>query len=62
MQKYAKLSAAYIMARRWENVADEYKDGLFRIDFDTLVDNINELAYTEVCWDKVFLFVDVWDI
>lgn len=46
----------------WQNLIDEDEDGLLGRQLDPLADNVDELAYGEVGWDKVLLLVDRSDV
>ena len=42
----------------WQNLIDEDKDGLLWAELDSLANNIDELANSQIGWDKVLLLVD----
>ncbi len=42
----------------WQDLINEDEDGLLRRQLDALTDDIDELAYGQVCRDKVLLFID----
>lgn len=46
----------------WQDLIDEDEDGLLWRKLDSLSDYVDELAYGEICWDKVLLLVDSRDV
>lgn len=52
------VDAAHKSGRRWQNLVDKDEDGLLGRKLDTLADNVDELADSEVCRDQVLLLVD----
>jgi hypothetical protein len=45
-----------------QNLIDEDEDGLLRRQLDALADYVDELAYGEICGDKILLLVDGGDV
>ncbi len=36
-----------------QNIIDKYEDGLFRTQLDALSNDMNKLAYSQICWDQI---------
>ena len=47
---------------RWQDVVDEYEDGLLRAQLDSLPDHVNKLPRGEVSRHQVLLLVDIGDV
>lgn len=56
------VDAAHERSSGWQDLIDEDKDGLLGRELDSLADNVDELAYGEICWDKIFLLIDGGDV
>ena len=52
------VDAAHKRSSGWQHFVDEDKDGLLWAELDALADDIDELADSKVCGDKVLLLVD----
>jgi hypothetical protein len=47
---------------RWQHLVDEDEDCLLGGELDALADYVDELAYGEICRDKILLLVDRRDV
>lgn len=56
------VDGAHERCRRRQHLIDEDEDGLLRGKLDPLADDVDELAYGEVCRDEIFLLVDGRDV
>lgn len=45
-----------------QHLVDEDENGLLGRELDSLADDVDELAYGEICWDEVLLLVDGRDV
>lgn len=52
------VDGAHQLSSRRQHLIDEDEDGLLGRQLDALADYVDELAYGEVCRDKVLLFID----
>ena len=56
------VDAAHEGGCRREDFVDEDEDGLLRRQLDALSDDIDELAYGEICGDQVLLLINSSDV
>lgn len=56
------VDAAHERGGGWQDFVDEDEDGLLGRKLDSLADDVDELADSEVCWDQVLLLVDSSDV
>ena len=56
------IDAAHESSGRWKDFINENEDSLLRRKLNPLADHVDELAYGEVCGDKVLLLVDSSDV
>lgn len=52
------VDAAHESSRWGQNLIDKDEDGLFRRQLDALPDNVDELADSEICGDKILLLIN----
>lgn len=56
------VDAAHEGGGRRENLVDEYEDGLLGGQLDALPDDVDELAYGEICGYEVLLLINSSDV
>lgn len=56
------VDAAHEGGGRRQDGVDKDEDNLLRGELDALPDDVDELAYSEICGDEIFLLVDSGDI
>ena len=56
------VDCAHQRRSRWQDLIDEDEDGFLWSELDPLPDHVDELAYGEICGDKIFLLVDSGDV
>lgn len=56
------VDAAHESSGGRQNFIDEDEDGLLGGELDALADDVDKLAYSQVCGDKILLLVDGCDV
>jgi len=56
------INAAHKGSSGWQDLVDEDEDGLLWAELDSLANNIDELANSEIGRDEVLLLVDGSDV
>lgn len=56
------VDAAHEGGGRRENLIDEYEDGLLGGQLDALPDDVDELAYGEICGYEILLLINSSDV
>lgn len=62
MLLHTRVYAAVQRTCGWEDVLDEYKDGLLRAELDAPPDHVHELSHSEVPRHEVLFLVNVGDV
>jgi len=52
------VDGAHERSGGWQDFIDEDEDGLFWRELDALADDVDKLADSEVCWNKILLLID----